>query len=99
MPAHPPYTIDITQNGGHGTIVYREGAYAATLYWEFCASKVVAFIDLAKDAPEYPGDRSVLLARVADHVITTRAPRCHAVIDESAGAIKIMEPDAEPTRR
>lgn len=95
MPDTAHRSVDITENGRTGSVVYREPAGSLSFYWEFGGGDVVALVQVedhaALDAPWIAGRRADILHFVAHEVIRQKAPKCRAEINEAAGEILLRQ--------
>ncbi len=87
--ADPSRSVEITENGPGGSILYQEEGLAVRFSWEFAASPVLALV-FGPEARHLDGERQAEIYEfVAAEIIRQRAPGRRAAIDLEAGLITI----------
>jgi hypothetical protein len=91
------WRVEIVVNGRDGSIIYHEGPWAASFYWEFGGGGVIAIIHGGRPLgwnESYPwaiDRRDDILERVVKEVIRQKAPACVADMDEKSGEIYLRK--------
>ena len=97
MQASSHQSVDITEQGRSGSVVYRELAGSLSFFWEFGGGDTVAIvqvtdIDAWKAPPSWlAGRREEVLRFVADEVVRQKTPGNHAEIEVAEGVILIKQ--------
>ncbi len=89
------WSVDISENGREGSVVYHDHEGSLTFYWEFGGGDVLATIGVGTGAewsrkhPWAAARRTEILQRVASELIRQKAPTSRAEIDDLRGFINL----------
>jgi hypothetical protein len=92
-------TVEITQTGRGGRIIYREGQIVIRFDWEFAGSDRVLALVFGSTArawdenhPAARGRQAEIYDRVGAEIIGQKAPGSVCEIDLEKGLITVMDP-------
>lgn len=91
----PEWSVELQENGRHGTVTYREAAGVLSFYWEFGGGDALAtvVVGTARDWCAQPAwaaaRRTEIVSRIAAEVVRQKAPGHPATIDWAGGWIVI----------